>query len=83
MLIETKTGGGLGSVLKRSFLGGESLFVNDMVATQPNSQVTVAPALPGDIAPVEDVLEPGHTTRAIGDEPSTGIFVHLAEAERA
>ncbi len=51
--IETKTGGGLGSVLKRSFLGGESLFVNDMVATQPNSQVTVAPALPGDIAPVE------------------------------
>ena len=38
---------------------------------------------PGDIALVEDVLEPGHTTRAIGDEPSTGIFVHLAESERA
>ncbi|MEI7742218.1 MAG: TIGR00266 family protein [Chloroflexota bacterium] len=51
--IETKTGGGLGSVLKRTVLGGESLFVNDMVATQPNSQVTLAPALPGDIAAVE------------------------------
>lgn len=51
--IETKTGGGLGSVLKRSILGGETLFVNDMVATEPNSQVTVAPALPGDIAAVE------------------------------
>lgn len=36
---------------------------------------------PGDIALLEDVLEPGHTTRAIGDEPSTGMFVHLAEAE--
>ena len=55
--IETKTGGGLGSVLKRSVLGGETLFVNDMVATQDNSQVTFAPALPGDIAAVE--IQPG------------------------
>ncbi len=55
--IETKTGGGLGSVLKRSFLGGETLFVNDMVATRDNSHVTLAPALPGDIALVE--LQPG------------------------
>jgi uncharacterized protein (TIGR00266 family) len=51
--IETRTGGGLSSVLKRSILGGESLFVNDMVATADNSQVTFAPALPGDIAAVE------------------------------
>lgn len=55
--METKTGGGLGSVLKRSILGGESLFVNDMIATQPNSTVTLAPALPGDIAAVE--IHPG------------------------
>lgn len=55
--IETKTGGGLGSVLRRTVLGGESLFVNDMIATQPNSQVTLAPALPGDIAAVE--IQPG------------------------
>ena len=45
--IETKTGGGLGSVLKRSVLGGETLFVNDMVATQDNSQVTFAPGAAG------------------------------------
>jgi len=51
--IETKTGGGLGSVLKRSVLGGESLFVNDMVATRDDSRLTLAPALPGDIAAVD------------------------------
>ncbi len=51
--IETKTGGGLGSVLKRTVLGGESLFVNDMVATRDDSRLTLAPALPGDIAAVE------------------------------
>lgn len=51
--IETKTGGGLGSVLKRTVLGGESLFVNDMVATRDDSRLTLAPVLPGDIAAVE------------------------------
>jgi len=33
---------------------------------------------PGDIVLVEDVVPPGHTTRALGDEASTGVFVHLA-----
>jgi uncharacterized protein (TIGR00266 family) len=51
--IETKTGGGLSSVLKRTVLGGETLFVNDMVATRDDSQLTLAPALPGDIAAVD------------------------------
>lgn len=51
--METKTGGSLSSVLKRTVLGGESLFVNDMIATVNNSQLTLAPALPGDIAAVE------------------------------
>jgi len=51
--IETKGGGGLGSILRRSVLGGESLFMNDMVATQPDSRLTLAPALPGDIVGVE------------------------------
>ena len=32
---------------------------------------------PGDIALVEDEIEPGHVTRALGDEPATGAFVHL------
>lgn len=31
----------------------------------------------GDIVLVEDVLEPGHTSRAVGDEPATGVFIHL------
>jgi uncharacterized protein (TIGR00266 family) len=51
--IETKGGGGLGSILRRSVLGGESLFMNDMVATRPDSRLTLAPALPGDIVGVE------------------------------
>jgi uncharacterized protein (TIGR00266 family) len=51
--IETKGGGGLGSILRRSVLGGESLFMNDMVATQPDSRLTLAPALPGDVIGVE------------------------------
>lgn len=36
---------------------------------------------PGDIVLVEDVSGDGHTTRAIGEEPSTGVFVHLADDE--
>jgi uncharacterized protein (TIGR00266 family) len=51
--IETKGGGAFGSILRRSVLGGESLFMNDMVATQPDSRLTLAPALPGDIVGVE------------------------------
>jgi uncharacterized protein (TIGR00266 family) len=51
--IETKGGGSFGSILRRSVLGGESLFMNDMVATQPDSRLTLAPALPGDIVGVE------------------------------
>jgi len=37
---------------------------------------------PGDIVLVEDETAPGHTTRAVGDQPSTGVFVHLAVEER-
>ena len=53
MKIETKTGGGIGAVLKRSILGGESLFMNDLIATRDDSQLTLAPALPGDIVGLE------------------------------
>lgn len=38
---------------------------------------------PGDIVLVEDVIAPGHTTRAVGAEASTGVFVHLADQEGA
>lgn len=51
--IETKGGGSFGSILRRSVLGGESLFMNDMVATRADSRLTLAPALPGDIVGVE------------------------------
>jgi len=37
---------------------------------------------PGDIVLIEDVEPPGHTTRTIGDVPSTGVFVHLAVEDR-
>ena len=50
--METSTRGGLLSGLKRSVLGGESFFINTFHAPQPG-QVTVAPALPGDIVALE------------------------------
>lgn len=48
--IEVETGmrGGLFSGLKRSLLGGESFFINTFKATAAG-EVTVAPALPGDV----------------------------------
>jgi hypothetical protein len=36
---------------------------------------------PGTIVLVEDISGTGHTTRVLGDEPSTGVFVHLADKE--
>ena len=32
---------------------------------------------PGDIVLLEDLTGSGHVTRVIGDEPSSGVFVHL------
>ena len=46
--IETGMRGGLLGGLKRSVLGGESFFLNTFEAEQPG-EVTIAPALPGDI----------------------------------
>ncbi len=34
---------------------------------------------PGAIVLLEDVTALGHSTRVIGDRPSTGVFVHLAD----
>lgn len=47
--MQTGTRGGVLSGLKRSLLGGESFFINTFKATAPG-EVTVAPALPGDVA---------------------------------
>lgn len=46
--IDTNMKGGLLSGLKRSVLGGESFFINTFTAEQAG-EVTVAPALPGDV----------------------------------
>ncbi len=50
--METKARGGLLGGLRRSVLGGESFFINTFQAEQAG-QVTVAPALPGDIIALE------------------------------
>jgi uncharacterized protein (TIGR00266 family) len=47
--IETGTHGGIMKGLRRSFLGGESFFMNTFTANGPGAEVVFAPALPGDI----------------------------------
>jgi uncharacterized protein (TIGR00266 family) len=48
--METKAEGGIMKGLKRSFLGGESFFINTFTATQEGDQLGLAPPLPGDMA---------------------------------
>jgi uncharacterized protein (TIGR00266 family) len=50
--METGVRGGIMSGLKRSMLGGESFFINTFTAEQPG-EVTIAPALPGDIVALD------------------------------
>jgi len=49
MSLETKAQGGLLASLKRSLLGGESFFVNSYRAPAQGGEITLAPALPGDM----------------------------------
>lgn len=37
---------------------------------------------PGQVVLLEDLAGRGHTTRVVGDEPSVGAFVHLADEPR-
>jgi uncharacterized protein (TIGR00266 family) len=55
--ISTGVRGGVLSGLKRSVLGGESFFINTFEA-ESDGEVTIAPALPGDIIALE-----------VGDQP--------------
>lgn len=50
--IETGVQGGIMAGLKRSLLGGESFFMNTLTAPS-GGEVTLAPALPGDITILE------------------------------
>lgn len=49
MTLETKAAGGLLASLKRSMLGGESFFMNVYRASAQGGEITLAPALPGDM----------------------------------
>lgn len=51
--IETKMAGGLLKSLARSVLGGESLFLNTYRAPASGGEITLAPALPGDMIELE------------------------------
>ncbi len=51
--IETDSGGGLVAALKRSILGGESFFMNTYRASAAGGEITLAPALPGDLLLLE------------------------------
>jgi uncharacterized protein (TIGR00266 family) len=50
--IQTDMKGGLMAGLKRSVLGGESLFINTFTANSPG-ELTLAPPLPGDVFTIE------------------------------
>jgi uncharacterized protein (TIGR00266 family) len=51
--LETRATGGILKSLARSMFGGESFFQNTYRAPQGGGQVTVAPALPGDLFMLE------------------------------
>ncbi len=49
LAVETQARGGLLSSLARTVLGGESFFLNTYTAPSGGGEITLAPALPGDI----------------------------------
>jgi uncharacterized protein (TIGR00266 family) len=49
LAVETQARGGLLSSLARTVLGGESFFLNTYTASSGGGEITLAPALPGDI----------------------------------
>lgn len=56
--MKTEVKGGLIKGFKRSVLGGESFFINNFEASGEGGEVTVAPALPGDIVALEMTGQP-------------------------
>jgi uncharacterized protein (TIGR00266 family) len=53
IILETEATGGLIKAFSRAFLGGESFFQNTFKAPSQGGEITVAPALPGDVLDVE------------------------------
>jgi uncharacterized protein (TIGR00266 family) len=58
LVMDTGTKGGIMGALKRSVLGGESFFMNTYQAPANGGQISLAPALPGDMAVIELSNEP-------------------------
>jgi uncharacterized protein (TIGR00266 family) len=58
LAMDTGAKGGLMGALKRSVLGGESFFMNTYRAPKSGGQISLAPALPGDMAVMELRDEP-------------------------
>jgi uncharacterized protein (TIGR00266 family) len=58
LAMDTGAKGGLMSALRRSVLGGESFFLNTYRAPASGGQISLAPALPGDMAVLELRDEP-------------------------
>lgn len=53
VILETEATGGLLKSFSRAFLGGESFFQNTFKAPNHGGEITVAPALPGDVLAVD------------------------------
>ena len=53
VMLETEATGGLLKYLSRAFIGGESFFQNTFKAPGDGGEITVAPALPGDVLDIE------------------------------
>jgi len=51
--IQTGMKGGVFGALKRSVLGGESLFFNSFVSRGGAGEITLAPSLPGDVSVID------------------------------
>jgi uncharacterized protein (TIGR00266 family) len=72
--VEASTQGGVMKGLKRSLLGGESLFITTFTAPAPGGWVDVAPYLPGDIIPAGVTTEqPMSITKGCWLASSAGI----------
>lgn len=69
--METAARGGILKSLARSVLGGESFFINTYTAPSAGGEITLAPALPGDV----QVMELQHETLMV----QSGSYVASSE----
>lgn len=75
LVIETGMKGGVFGALKRTVLGGESLFFNTFTSKGGPGEITLAPALPGDMGVFELTGEPFYLQSGSYIAAPTGIEV--------